>query len=199
MGLFTNVGGQLKELSSLTTTVGGEPKEINSLTTNIGGQPKEIFTMLPKNITGTYHLTSGVSNLNSTVVKNNIKIKTPVVCTMTATITDGYVYKQLSDGKYQIHFVEIALRYKKSNGAYEYVMSAGTTDWVGNNAYLNTGLVYTKTKTISADNIHNMEIVVSRCVAKATRGTNGYSIDSYYDNNLLSFNYSIEFAKVEST
>ena len=48
MGLFTNVGGQLKELSSLTTTVGGEPKEINSLTANIGGQPKEIFTMLPK-------------------------------------------------------------------------------------------------------------------------------------------------------
>ena len=125
MGLFTNVGGELKELSSLTTTVGGEPKEINSLTANIGGQPKEIFTMLPKNITGTYHLTSGVSNqLNYTVVKNNIKIKTPVVCTMTATITDGYVYKELTDGKYQIHNIGACLRYLKSNGTYEYIMSA---------------------------------------------------------------------------
>ena len=195
MGLFTNVGGQLKELSSLTTTVGGEPKEINSLTANIGGQPKEIFTMLPKNITGTYHLTSGVSNLNGTVVKNNIKIKTPVVCTMTATITDGYVYKQLSDGKYQIHSVTISLRYKKSNGTYEYVMSAGTVDWVGTNSYLNTGLVYTKTQTIQADNLHNMEIAVSRCVAKATRAMNSYDIESYYDNNLLSFDYSITFTK----
>ena len=196
MGLFTNVGGQLKELNSLTTTVGGELKEINSLTANIGGQPKEIFTMLPKNLTGTYHLTSGVSNqLNYTVVKNNIKIKTPVVCTMRATITDGYVYKQLSDGKYQIHDVAISLRYKKSNGTYEYVMSAGTIDWAGNKAYLNTGLVYTKTQTIQADNLHNMEIAVSRCVAKATRAMNSYDIESYYDNNLLSFDYSITFTK----
>ena len=196
MGLFTNVGGQLKEISSLTTTVGGEPKEINSLTANIGGQPKEIFTMLPRNITGTHHLTSGVSGQTGyTVVKNNIKIKTPVVCTMTATITDGYVYKQLSDGKYQIHLVDIGLRYKKSNGTYNYVMSAGTTEWVGNNSYLNTGLVYTKTKTISADNIHNMEIAVLRCVAKATRVMNSYDIESYYDNNLLSFDYSITFTK----
>ena len=196
MGLFTNVGGQLKELSSLTTTVGGELKEINSLTANIGGQPKEIFTLFPKNITGTHHLTSGVSNQNnSAVVKNNIKIKTPVVCTMTATITDGYVYKQLSDGKYQIHDVSIALRYKKSNGTYEYVMSAGAIDWAGNRAYLNTGLVYTKTQTIQADNLHNMEIAVSRCVAKATRAMNSYDIESYYDNNLLSFDYSITFTK----
>ena len=196
MGLFTNVGGQLKELSSLTTTVGGELKEINSLTANIGGQPKEIFTLFPKNITGTHHLTSGVSNQNnSAVVKNNIKIKTPVVCTMTATITDGYVYKQLSDGKYQIHNVNIALRYKKSNGAYEYVMDTGTIDWVGIHSSSNTGLVYTKTQTIQADNLHNMEIVVSRCVAKATQVMNGYSIDSYYDNNLLSFDYSITFTK----
>ena len=195
MGLFTNVGGQLKELSSLTTTVGGELKEINSLTANISGQPKEIFTLFPKNISGTWHKTTGVSNLNYNVIKNNIKIKTPVVCTMTATITDGYVYKQLSDGKYQIHDVGIALRYKKSNGTYEYVMSAGTIDWAGNNACLNTGLVYTKTQTIQADNLHNMEIAVSRCVAKATRAMNSYDIESYYDNNLLSFDYSITFTK----
>ena len=196
MGLFTNVGGQLKELSSLTTTVGGELKEINSLTANIGGQPKEIFTLFPKNISGTHHLTSGVSNQNNyTVVKNNIKIKTPVVCTMTATITDGYVYKQLSDGKYQIHNVNIALRYKKSNGAYEYVMDTGTIDWVGIHSSSNTGLVYTKTQTIQADNLHNMEIAVSRCVAKATRAMNSYDIESYYDNNLLSFDYSITFIK----
>ena len=196
MGLFTNVGGQLKALNSLTTTVGGELKEINSLTANIGGQPKEIFTLFPKNISGTHHLTSGVSNQNnSAVVKNNIKIKTPVVCTMTATITDGYVYKQLSDGKYQIHSVTISLRYKKSNGTYEYVMSAGTVDWIGTNSYLNTGLVYTKTQTIQADNLHNMEIVVSRIAAKATHVMNGYDIESYYDNNLLSFDYSITFTK----
>ena len=190
MGLFTNVGGQLKELSSLTTTVGGELKEINSLTANIDGQPKEIFTLFPKNISGTYHPAS-----DAFVVKNNIKIKTPVVCTMTATITDGYVYKQLSDGKYQIHSVTISLRYKKSNGTYEYVMSAATVDWVGTNSYLNTGLVYTKTQTIQADNLHNMEIVVSRIAAKATHVMNGYDIESYYDNNLLSFDYSITFTK----
>ena len=195
MGLFTNIGGQLKELSSLTTTVGGELKEINSLTANIGGQPKEIFTMLPRNITGTWHKTTGTSSLNYDVIKNNLKFKVPVVCTMTATITDGYVYKQLSDGKYQIHSVEIALRYKKSNGAYEYVMDTGTIDWVGIHSSSNTGLVYTKTQTIQADNLHNMEIAVSRCVAKATQGMNGYSIESYYDNNLLSFDYSITFTK----
>ena len=73
MGLFTNIGGQLKELSSLTTTVGGELKEINSLTANIGGQPKEIFTMLPRNITGTWHKTTGTSSLNYDVIKNNLK------------------------------------------------------------------------------------------------------------------------------
>ena len=196
MGLFTNVGGQLKELNSLTTTVGGELKELNSLTANIGGEPKEIFTLFPKNITGTHHLTSGVSGQTGyTVVKNNIKIKTPVVCTMTATITDGYVYKQLSDGKYQIHNVNIALRYKKSNGTYEYVMRVGTVDWVGIHSSSNTGLVYTKTQTIQADNLHNMEIAVSRCVAKATRAMNSYDIESYYDNNLLSFDYSITFTK----
>ena len=195
MGLFTNIGGQLKELSSLTTIVGGELKEINSLTANIGGQPKEIFTLFPKNISGTWHKTTGVSNLNYNVIKNNIKIKTPVVCTMTATITDGYVYKQLSDGKYQIHSVKIALRYKKSNGAYEYVMDTGTIDWVGIHSSSNTGLVYTKTQTIQADNLHNMEIAVSRCVAKATRAMNSYDIESYYDNNLLSFEYSITFTK----
>lgn len=196
MGLFTNVGGQLKELSSLTTTVGGEPKEINSLTANIGGQPKEIFTLFPKNITGTYHLTSGVSNqLNYTVVKNNIKIKTPVVCTMTLTITDGYVFKDLGNDEYQIHTIDASIRYKRSDGTYKYIMGVGISDWLSIYAQNNTGLVYTKTQTIQADNIHNMELALMRCVVKATQITNGYSIKSYYDNNLLSFDYSIEFTK----
>ena len=199
MGLFTNVGGQLKELNSLTTIVGGELKEINSLTANIGGQPKEIFAMLPKNITGTWHKTTGTSSLNYDVIKNNLKFKVPVVCTMTLTITDGYVFKDLGNDEYQIHNIGAYIRYKKSNGTYEYIMSAGISDWLSIHAPNNTGLVYTKTQTIQADNIHNMELALMRCVVKATQTTNGYSIESYYNNNLLSFDYSIEFAKVEST
>ena len=96
MGLFTNVGGQLKELSSLTTTVGGELKEINSLTANIGGQPKEIFTRTII-IAGTWHKTSGVSNASTmtpsvdTVVAS-VTLTLPVKYTYYMKITDGYGY-----------------------------------------------------------------------------------------------------------
>lgn len=50
MGLFTNIGGQSKELSSLTTNAGGQLKELKSLYTNVGGELKELYTQLPTNV-----------------------------------------------------------------------------------------------------------------------------------------------------
>ena len=208
MGLFTNVGGQLKELSSLTTTVGGELKEINSLTANIGGQPKEIFTMLPKNITGTWHKTTGTS-FDSTISKSdahypntdvtkyftisslkfpihhNIKVK------ITINITDGYLYKQLSSNKKLIHGVSVALGYKTGSVGFMSVVGAGSE------LIVETKTTYTVEKTIPISAEHyNLDIVMNRWVAEVTNLDTANETRNYYNNNLLSFDYSIEFELV---
>ena len=208
MGLFTNVGGQLKELNSLTTTVGGELKEINSLTANIGGQPKEIFTMLPKNIIGTYHKTTGVS-FESTIsssnsyypntdvtnyftisslkfpIHHNIKVK------ITINITDGYLYKQLSSNKERIHGVSVALGYKTGSVGFMSVVGAGSE----HDAETRTTYTAEKTILISAEH-YNLDIVMNRWVADATNLGTANEICDYYNNDLLSFDYSIEFELV---
>ena len=208
MGLFTNVGGELKELNSLTTTVSGELKEINSLTANIGGQPKEIFTMLPKPITGTCHKRTGVS-FESTIsssnsyypntdvtnystisslkfpIRHNIKVK------ITINITDGYLYKQLSSNKELIHGVSVALGYKTGIVGFMSVVGAGSEH------VAETRTTYTAEKTILISAEHyNLDIVMNRWVAEVTNLDTANETRNYYNNNLLSFDYSIEFELV---
>ena len=195
MGLFTNVGGQLKELNSLTITVGGEPKEINSLTANIGGQPKEIFTMLPKNITGTWHLTSGYSKhpafyqqyydyiaFDDIKLPINHKIKVKI----TITITDGYIYKKISSSKEQVHGVNVALGYitQLSNFA--------TLAECGSEYYDETETTYTTETTFTNNVLDEKCILMNRWAG--IMGNDGGT--DFYANSLLSFDYSIEFELV---
>ena len=192
MGLFTNIGGQLKEISSLTTNVGGELKEINSLTANIGGQPKEIFAMLPKNIYGTYHLTSGVSSmdnvevLDKNIIVSNLKFPPYRNCKIKVeiNITDGYIYKKLSSNKEQLHMAKISI----DN---EYF----TAIRCGSKFSNETQTKYTAEHTIypsAGMNVYN--VYAGRWAGNAL--TNSDHMNQMYDNNLLSFDYSITFELV---
>ena len=197
MGLFTNVGGELKELSSLTTTVGGELKEINSLTANIGGQPKEIFTMLPKNIIGTYHKTTGVSSMDNTelldenIIVSNLKFPPNREFKIKAeiNITDGYIYKKLSSNKEQLHKVNIEIARPMGTHSWWQAVQCGST-------YANeTQTKYTveRTYSVSSENFSGWNVYAGRWAEIAL--TTGETITSY-DNNLLSFDYSITFELV---
>ncbi len=196
MGLFTNVGGELKELSSLAINVGGEKKEINSLTANIGGQPKEIFTMLPKNIYGTYHLRSGVSSyeLIYTIPKNIIisNLKIPVdrklKIKMTINITDGYVHKMLSSNREQFHMANLEIGSYDDHGSGYQILKCGSQ-------YSNeTKTSYTSELTGSIHTIRTWNVYARRWAGSALTSSDG--IDTFYNNNLLSFDYSIEFELV---
>ena len=106
------------------------------------------------------------------------------------------IIEDLGNGKYQLHNIGACIRYKKSNGSYNHVMSVGISNWLSNTtAPSNTNLVYTKTQTIQADNLNTMEIGLMRCVAICDKDTNLFVPETYYDNNLLSFDYSIDFTK----
>lgn len=197
MGLFTNIGGQLKELSSLTTTVGGELKEINSLTANIGGQPKEIFTMLPKNIIGTYHKTTGVSSrdnielLDENIIVANLKFppNRDFKIKVEINITDGYIYKKLSSNKKQLHQVNIEIARPMGTHSWWQAVKCGST-------YSNeTQTKYTveRTYSVSSEMFSGWNVYAGRWAGTALT-TSEYI--NYYNNDLLSFDYSIEFELV---
>ena len=213
MSIYTNVGGQLKELQSIYTNVGGQLKELQSIYTNVGGELKEIHTMLPKPIVGTWHLTTGSSILqendlgkiteNNCIVKNlkfpknrNIKVK------MTINITDDYLYKVLSgnpDTGYTtviFHFVDIRLIKLLDNGYYSSPVGAGSFQTDAGNAYLQTQRSYSKETIISGDKLDGCSITACRFAGEGTLHNTAFSVNKYYDNNLLSFDYSIEFKLV---
>lgn len=194
MGLFTNVGGQLKELSSLTTTVGGELKEINSLTANIGGQPKEIFTMLPKNIYGTWRKTSGVSSqdnvkpLDENIIVTNLKFPPGRKFKVKATIniTDGYLYKSLSSTKEQYHMAYLQIlrkNFQMIDCGEDFISTDTQTYYTSENIY-----------ECSSFNFSGWNVYAGRWAGSALKSGEGNI--SYYNNNLLSFDYSIEFELV---
>ena len=199
MGLFTNVGGQLKELSSLTTTVGGELKEINSLTANIGGQPKEIFTMLPKSITGTWHLTSGYSKhpafsqlYNDYIAFNNIKlpINHKIKVKITITITDGYIYKKISSSKEQVHGVNVALGYITQLSNFSTLAECGSEFYGGTETNYTTETTF----TIDASEAPRRKCILMNRWAGIMNTDTGNT--DFYENSLLSFDYSITFELV---
>ena len=195
MGLFTNVGGELKELSSLTTTVGGELKEINSLTANIGGQPKEIFNTQPIIITGTYHLTHGVSyyDFKSTSMEDHFIGKTPKLpkrnfkMTVVVTITDGYLYKKLSSTREQLHGVEFFIGD---------IYSSMHID-VGSDFWNETQTTYTEEVVRYGTKLSELDIYGNRFALSQPIDNNG-NLDNmrFYNNDLLSFDYSITFTPV---
>lgn len=195
MGLFTNVGGELKELTSLQVNVGSQLKELNSLTANVGGKPKEIFTRLPKNIYGTYHLTSGVSSyeLIYTIPKNiiisNLKIpvKRKFKIKMTINITDGYVHKMLSSNREQFHMANLEIGSYDDHGSGYQILKCGSQ-------YSNeTKTSYTSELTFSTSTIRTWNVYARRWAGSALTNSD---IDTFYNNNLLSFDYSIEFELV---
>lgn len=197
MGLFTNVGGQLKELSSLTTTVGGELKEINSLTANIGGQPKEIFTMLPKNIIGTWHLTSGYSKPTyfysrpfDYIAFENIKlpINHKIKVKITITITDGYMYKKISSSKEQVHGVGVALGYIRETFT---TLAECRGDYYSETE---TTHITETTFTIDASEAPRRKYILMNRWAGIMNTDTGNT--DFYANSLLSFDYSITFELV---
>ena len=201
MGLFTNVGGELKEPSILFTNIGGQLKELNSLYTNVGGELKEIYTMFPENIYGTWHKTTGVSSMsNRDVICEKLKINVPVICKMTLTITDGYVFDEDEsnpDDRYQLHEAYIQV-YRGSNE----IMHVGTLDKNGSNRWTCYDLVYTNTKKIAPDNDNPYITIkcnrwVSTGYGPGSTGVSGseYFTGTFFNNDLLSFDYSIEFTK----
>ena len=197
MGLFTNIGGELKEINLLTTNVGGQLKDLNSLTANIGGQSKEIFTLFPKNIYGTWHLTSGVSSMNNIKSREeNIiaKLKFPpgrrFKVKVTINITDGYVYKSLSSSREQYHMVNLEI------GDYdfydEFGEMYGTRMIKCGSTYSNeTETSYTAERTYEVNPGTTWNVYAGRWAGSALKSGEGDI--SYYNNNLLSFDYSIEF------
>ena len=199
MGLFTNIGGELKELSSLAINVGGEKKEINSLTANIGGQPKEIFTMLPKPITGTYHLADGHSSGSSYSYYeiNNIKlpINHKIKVKITINILDGYLYKIISSSKRQFHSVSVAFGYYYINSNFVRLAECGTKNYYG---YDETKTTYTTEKIFLNDTTTPKCIHMRRWAGTGPVDSDGALTAgiNYYANNLLSFDYSIEFEPV---
>ena len=198
MGLFTNVGGELKELNSLTTTVGGELKELNSLTTTVGGQPKEIFTMLPKNITGTYHKTTGVSSpynierLDENIIVANLKFppNRNFKIKVELNITDGYIYKKLSSNKEQLHMAQILIDKRIGDNIYLQAVKCGSTY----STETQTKYTVEQTYRVSSENFAGWNVYAGRWAGNAF--TNSDNMDQFYNNNLLSFDYSITFELV---
>ena len=110
MGLFTNIGGQLKEIDTLPTNIGGQLKEISSLYANIDGQLKEIFNQfkVPKSMDWTWLVpfgeTAGLVETNSVsskmakfCVTNNSSIlisseNSPIIQSCVFTVSEGIYF-----------------------------------------------------------------------------------------------------------
>ncbi len=193
MALFTNVGGQLKEPSVLPTNVGGQLKELNSLYTNVGGQLKEIYTMIPKNISGTWHLENNFSSgdnvlpLEQNCIFENLRfpIGRGVKIKSTITITDGYVHKSLSGELEQLHGVRLQI-YNPDSAVQ--LFRCGTM------SSYDTETTYTNEITYSrkyGDIPNSWNVYVGRWAGYARKKYD--TIDLFYHNSELSFDYSLEF------
>lgn len=184
MGLFMNIGGQSKELTSLSTNIGGQLKELSGLYTNVGGQLKEIYSGYARLFEGTCHKTEGTSNSNNIAtiddnkIISSVKVKLPVKYTIEVTITSpDYIY------------------YKG-----DATRHGDIRVWCDTNILPipelriqdPTSTTYSTDGVISGNGDLTFDIYAGG-YAYWERATGG---DSYFPNSVLSFDYKITFEKI---
>ena len=185
------------ELISISTNVGGKLKTLQSISTNIGGQLKEIYTLVAKNIYGTWTKANGNSSENNlkyisdNLIAKNLRFPSNSFyrVNITIDITDGYISTGLDSIYTQFHQVKVMVGKYNSDGSFNSVISCGTTKET------DTAYNYTSSLILTSDDLNGCNVYAGRYVYKSPRMSN-MGEKTYYPNKDLSFDYKITFEKL---